>query len=754
MTSVFSKAGRLPAAFTTFVGRRREVGETRRLCGTARLLTLTGVGGVGKTRLALEVAAMFRKVFTDGVFVVDLAPVRDPSAVATIAATALGMPDLGARPGPDQLADYLAGRRAMLVLDNCEHLVEPCAELAQTLLSAAGELRILATSRETLGITGEHVLSLTPLPPDEALELLRDRITANQPGFRITDTNRAAANRLCADLDGLPLAIELAAARLRTLTLEQVADRLEDRFRLLTGGSRTALPRQRTLRGLVDWSYELCTPAERLLWSRLSVFAGGFGLDAAEAVCADEGIARHEVLDLLDRLIAQSVVLTTEREDAPRYRLLETIRQYGRQRLAESGKEQQLLLRHRDFYLTFAEQIANAWCGPGQAEALARLRAEHANLLMAMDCGDDPQITLALVSALRFHWCVGGFIGEGRRRLNRALADAPEPTAVRARALWVAAWVAELQGDSATAERWLTEAAQLGEQCDDPVACAYAQTFRGTMTAYLGQREEAVPLLQDAVAAHSALGEGVGTVFTLFQLALVQADLGDPRAAETGKYLLAAAEAHGDRWGGMFALWAQGYDTYMRGDLETALSRIRAALKIEEDFIDYFATVVLVGWLAWITADAGDYKRAAQLLGAAGALWQDLGSSYPVFSHQTKHHQARCEEIVVGALGLAAYQRAFAEGSAVSGPAQAIAFALGVSTAPAAPTITPILLTHREQDVAALVAKGMSNRRIAAELVLSTRTVDGHVGRILAKLGFDNRTELAAWWATNQVPST
>lgn len=272
---MISEVGNVPASFTSFVGRRREIAEIRRTRGTARLLTLTGMGGVGKTRLALELAAMSGSAFADGVWVVDLAPVRDPSGVATATAAALGVPDLGTRPVLDQLSAHLAGWRVLIVLDNCEHLIDACAELAKTLLSAVGEIRVLATSRQTLGITGEHVLTVPALPPDEAVELLRDRATAMRPEFQITDANRAAVTQLCADLDGLPLAIELAAARLRTLNVGQLADRLKDRFALLTGGSCTALPRQRTLRALVDWSYELCSPAERLLWNRLSVFAGG-----------------------------------------------------------------------------------------------------------------------------------------------------------------------------------------------------------------------------------------------------------------------------------------------------------------------------------------------------------------------------------------------------------------------------------------------------------------------------------------------
>ncbi|MFE2425111.1 ATP-binding protein [Streptomyces hokutonensis] len=738
-------------ALTSFVGRRREVAEIRRTLGSARLLTLTGMGGVGKTRLALEVAANSTRAFADGVWVVDLAPVRDPSAVAIRAATALGVPDLGARPVLDQLAAHLAGRRALIVLDNCEHLVKACSELAQTLLSAAGGLRILATSRETLGITGEHVLTVQPLSPDEALELLRDRSNAVEPRFRITDANRAAVTRLCAGLEGLPLAIELAAARLRTLTVEEAVVRLENRFALLSGGSRTALPRQRTLRALVDWSYELCSAPEQRLWNRLSVFTGGFALDAAESVCAGSGIARHEVLDLLDRLVAQSVVLTGGGEDEPRYRLLETIRQYGRQQLARSGEEHTVLRRHRDFYLALAERTAGDWCGPGQEKALARLRAEHANVLTALDCAGDPQATLALAAALRYHWCAGGFLGEGRRRLDRALAAAPEPTVVRARALWVAAWVAQLQGDLAASGRWLEEAAHLGEELGDPVVCAYVQSFRGTLALFRGQLTQAVSLLEGAVDAHTALGEGAGVVFALFELSFVLAHLADPRAAVTGRRALAAAEAHDDRWGRAHALSALGHDAYLRGDLEAAVAMTRTALEIEEGFTDYVGAMLMLEHFAWMTASLGDAAQAVRVLGAADALRRDIGITLAAFPQVALGH-ARFEEATVAVLGQAGYRRAFAQGGAVDGPARAIAFALRAPE-PVAPAVATNPLTSREREVAARVAQGATNRQIASALGRSPRTVEGHIENILAKLGFGSRTQIATWWAQNQVPT-
>ncbi len=370
-------AGNLPAPLTSFVGRRHELAEIGRLLAVRRLLTLTGVGGVGKTRLAIQAAAAARPANPDGVWLVDLAPVRDPAAVVTTVAGLLQLPDLDAGPALGSLVDRLSGRRALILLDNCEHLTAACAELAKTLLSACPQLRLLVTSRQMLGLTGEQVFAVPSLSvPDEALQLLRERATAVRPDFRLTEAACAPATRLCAALDGLPLAIELAASRLRTLTVEQAADRLDDPFTLLTGGCTTASPRQRSLRGMVDWSYELCTPAEQRLWRRLSVFRGGFDLDAAEEVCSGHGIADHEVLDLVDRLISKSVVLVHDHDGMPRYRLLRTFLEYGRCRLRSSGEERHVLRRHHDFHLGLAERLASRCHLPGRREAPGRLRAD------------------------------------------------------------------------------------------------------------------------------------------------------------------------------------------------------------------------------------------------------------------------------------------------------------------------------------------------------------------------------------------
>ncbi|MET7690427.1 LuxR C-terminal-related transcriptional regulator [Streptomyces sp. NPDC005483] len=745
--------GNLPSALTTFVGRDRDLAEVRHRLGTTRLLTLTGVGGVGKTRLALEVAAASAVDFADGVWLVDLAPVRDQSLTANATANALGVPDLGARPIVDQLSVFLAHRSPLIVLDNCEHLIDACAELAHALLSASPGLRILATSRRALGIFGEHLFAVPPLAPDDAVELLRDRTTAVRPEFRITDGNRAQVRRLCDGLDGLPLAMELAASRLRTLTINEVVNRLKDRFGLLTSGSRVARPHQRTLRALVDWSHELCTPAERLLWNRLSVFAGEFGLEAAEGVCSGDGIAQDEVLDLLDRLVAQSVVLPTEREGLPRYRLLETLRQYGRERLAESGQEQWIQRRHRDFYLALAERTADGWYGSGQQESLTQLRAAHANLHAALEFGGDPQATLVLAAALRFHWCEGGFLGEGRHWLDRALAAAPEPSPARARALWAAAWVAVLQHDHATAYRWLDEAGALGEQLEDPVVCAYVQSLRGTLALFSGRLEEAVCSFEAAVTAHTETGEEIGAIYAMIQMAAAQSHLDDPRTTQTCRQAVALAEAHDGQLVLAYAQWTLGYDAWRRGDLAEAVVMIRASLENEHGFNDFLRVALMLEQLAWVTAAGGDHMQAGRLLGAARALWRDTGTSISTFGPHMVEQHAQCEEEVVQALGPAAYKTALEQGGNHRGPDEAIVYALRNEFEPTAVAPAPSPLTRREQEVAALVAKGMSNRQIASALGRSPRTVDGHVENILAKLGFGSRAEIASWWTANQVPT-
>ncbi|MFD2422382.1 ATP-binding protein [Amycolatopsis pigmentata] len=757
-------AGNLPASVTSFIGRKKEISDIRKSLSTSRLVTLTGVGGVGKTRLAIEAAYESRKAFADGVWLVDLATVNDSALVARTVANTLGIPDQSTKSAPDQLTEFLADRRTLLVLDNCEHLVHACAVLADHLLRCCEGLRILATSRQTLAITGERIFTVPPLSvPDpresedvvdtyDAPALFFDRAAAIQPDLELSDGKRHTVARLCARLDGLPLAIELAATRVRSLPVEQIIERLDDRFGLLTGGSRAAVPRQRTLRALIDWSYDLCSPAERLLWSRLSVFAGEFDLAAAEGVCAGEDLPREDVLDLIDRLVAQSILLVTSSESGPRYRLLETIRQYGAEKLAGSGEETTLRRRHRDFFLALSEDIADHWNGPGQEAGLARLRADHGNLRAALEwCASDPgsrREGLAMVAALRYHWCADGFLSEGRRWLDRMLALPPTSTVepeLRAKALWVAAWATLLQGDHDVVEARLDECETLASE---PATLGRMTSLRGSLAFFRGNRDEATRDFERSLALLSATTEQDGILLTLFQLNMIRASDPLDDGFDAGKEAIALAERLGERSVRSYALWSVAFEAWVRGDAGSAGDWVREALMIQRGFNDHSGAAMMIELLAWMATDAGEYRRAARLLGAVHALFQTLGTSISAFGPQLAQRHSHCQWTTLRALRTEAFQSAFAEGTRMY-RSEAISYALGEGSHDHSPEDTDRVLTPRERQVAELVTQGMSNRKIAESLVVSPRTVEGHVEHILAKLGFTSRAQIAAWNAAS-----
>ena len=476
LRSLESFTHNLPSQLSSFVGRTQEMQDARRRLGETRLLTLTGTGGAGKTRLALQVAAEAIEDYPDGVWLVDLAPLMDPALLPQAVAAVLGIGEQGSdRALAATLTDALRLKSVLLVWDNCEHLIDACARLAEALLRACPGLRLLATSREALEISGEAVLpiptlSLPParptggraVPPEaladcDSVRLFVDRAEAAQPAFRLSDGNIAAVAQVCTRLDGIPLALELAAALVRVLTPEQIAARLDDRFRLLRGGSRTALPRQQTLRALIDWSYDLLPPPEQALLRRLSVFAGGWPLEAAEVVCAGAEVEEWEVLDLLSRLVAKSLVVVEPPEGGHvRYRLFETLRSYARERLEETGEADALAGRHRDWFLAFAEEAGSNLSGPEQASWLDRLERDHDNLRAALTFSHDDaggvEAGLRLSGALWKFWWMRGYFSEGRGFLGRALARSDgEETMVRAKALSGAGILAQAQGDYAVA---------------------------------------------------------------------------------------------------------------------------------------------------------------------------------------------------------------------------------------------------------------------------------------------------------------
>ena len=458
--------GNLPAELTSFVGRRGELAEVKRLLADSRLVTLTGIGGVGKTRLALRAAAGLRRAFRDGGWLVQLDQLRDEALVAQTVAGVLGLQDRAGFLPEAALADYLGGRQLLLVLDNCEHVVDAVAKLADPLLRAASGLRVLATSREALNMTGETVLAVPPLAAPEAgrslsvAELARfsaaalfaERAAQVVAGFAVTEANVTAVAGICARLEGLPLAIELAAARLPVLSPEQIDIRLGDRLGLLTRGGRTRPARQQTLRASIEWSFELCSAAERLLWSRLSVFVGGFELDAAEGICADDRLAADEVLELVAGLAAKSILIAEHGADVARYRLPEILREFGQERLQEFGEYTALRRRHRDWHEELARRSDIDWLTPQATDLTARVFREHANVQAAQDfCQTEPGeaeagLRIALYVWTLYYWDEG-HVSEGRYRLGQVLAKVREPTVWRARGVLLAGFLAAVGGD-------------------------------------------------------------------------------------------------------------------------------------------------------------------------------------------------------------------------------------------------------------------------------------------------------------------
>ncbi|HEV2771057.1 MAG TPA: LuxR C-terminal-related transcriptional regulator [Solirubrobacteraceae bacterium] len=750
----------IPAELTSFIGRRRELAQVKAALATARLITLTGPGGVGKTRLARRSAAALGGTFDERVWLVELGEVEDDTLLAQSVAGALDLRDESGRWPVAMLTDHLASRRLLLVLDNCEHLLEASAVLCDALLRACPQLRILATSRQPLGVEGETTLLVPPLsvpesdpklrPPSpgwgDATDLFAERAAATLPGFTVTAQNAAAVAELCRRLDGMPLAIELAAARLRALTLEQILDRLDDRLRLLTGGGRAGLPRQRTLRATVEWSHDLLAEQERVLWRRLAVFPASFTLDAAETVCAGANLPAGEVLAGVADLTEKSMVA----RDGSRHRLLETLRAYARERLRDAGEERELSRAHRDWCGELAARARPEWTGPDQVRWFDRLAAEHPSVRAAIEFSlSEPGETergLMLACDLWLYWQARGHLGEGRRWLSALLERAPQATQARARGLWVAGFLALTQRDAEAAEALLAEGLALAQRLGSERDVAFANQYLGLAALFREDTAAAAELLRDAVDVHRRVDEPAGA-FALADLAIVTMLRGQGARAEAlFEDSIAWAAASGDRWTRSHALWGLGVLALDDGRADLARDLQSEALSLMRALDERTGIALCVEALAWVAGACGQAERAARLIGATHAVWESIPSSLP--GVLSARHEA-CERRARSRLGTPAYERAVRAGATLSREA-AVADALG-ETASAAPSPP---LTPREREVANLVAAGLTDREIATRLVISVRTAEAHVAHILAKLGLRTRTEVAAMWAVGEVPAS
>jgi predicted ATPase/DNA-binding CsgD family transcriptional regulator len=760
--------GNLPAEVSSFVGRNREVSEVRRLLDSSRLVTLTGVGGVGKTRLALHTAASYQRVYEDGVWLVDLSKLSQPDSLADAVAGVLDIAEHSARSGLAALCDHLRERRLLLILDNCEHMRSSCAALVDQLLAVAPGLRILATSRQELRAAGEHVMDVPPLslpdesqpPPPlnkladyEAVALFVER--ADQRGsFALTPENQHAVLGICRRLDGIPLAIELATVRLRMLSPEQILERLDDRWRLLNTGSPTMATRHQTLHGLIDWSFELCSEAERMLWIRCAVFAGGFDLEAAERVCAGQGVEVEQMVDVIDGLVDKSILIVEGRGSTARYRLLETIRQYGQARLDATDERASLHRRHVDYYAWLAAKAARRMFGPNHIDWLARLRRDHANMRLALEYAREManwRLALRLAADLRYHWVTCAFVHEGRRWLDQLLTLAPEYTAERADALWVNSWLAITQGDMSSANALVAEGHVVSETAQAAAARGYVALFAGQLAMYDGNRDSALEFYQKALRHHRAVGDLEGTVMTLNRLSLAHSALGHGRealsAAEDSRDL---CESRGDLAHKSYALWVLGIEVWRQGDNDRALTLQRESLGIRLRMQDIQGLTLNIEVLSWIAATGESHERAARLLGICMILRNSIGTQLSGWGHLAEFHD-QCEAKARAALGDQGYAEAVQFGSSLSFD-EAIAYALGdlprprtEAAAPVESTMETPELTRREREVVELLADGQSNRDIASTLAISQRTAETHVANILSKLRFSSRSQIARW---------
>ncbi len=685
-----SRTGNLPVEVTSFVGRERQLIDGQRLLDTARLLTLTGVGGVGKTRLAQRLAAQVSGRFRDGVWLIDLAPLTEPDLLDRTVAEALGIHDQSARCGTDILVDRLRDQQALLIMDNCEHLTDAVAALVTAVLRATTAVRVLMTSRHRIGLPGEHLLVVPPLtfpaqddwtPADvsvgdgssvarryEAVQLLIDRGAAVAAGFRDTSVDMPAVVQLCRRLDGIPLAIELAAVRLGTLSAAEILDRLDDRFRLLTSGNHAVAPYHRTLRGVVDWSYDLCTDAERTLWARLSVFAGDFDLRAAEVVCSDSDISRGEVVDLVSGLVAKSI-LTASCADGihTRYRLPETIRQYGQERLRELGQDHRLRRRHHDYYHGLVAGADVDWFSPRESEWLDRLHQELPNIRTAIDCAfmmpdmAGAGLRLAMSPALVAYWYFRGTVGECRYWLSRALAEQPgEATPLRAVAVAWSFFLALCQGDQQGATALLVECRAVMAQfdCEDVSILAFIE---GVHDLFVAGAPRSISVLARAYQDFRRAGRGEDYVVAMVW-AMAAGFLSDREdAVAASRACLSEAEQHGSPLARCWALWCTGITELRHGQPDKAAAWFRQSLA-HRGIDDRWVQVWSVEALAWVAATTEHDDYAARLFGAAHRLRELAGITIAGMRPMYDAHLA-ADQQVRARLGESAYAIAFHDGA-------------------------------------------------------------------------------------------
>ena len=695
------RPGLLPIEPNSFIGRAAEAQRLSALLRSARLITVVGPGGVGKSRLCLHIAsaALSAGRFADGVVLVELSGVTDPALLASKVAAGLGLPERDAALQWAAVLEHVRERRMLLILDTCEHLVDACAAFAEAVLRAAPEVTVLATSRQPFDAPGEHAFPVAPLPIEgDAVELFAQRAASAAPGFAVTAANRADVVRLCRRLNGIPLAIELAAVRLRALPLAELANHLETGFSVLGVIRRGGAPRHKTLRAAIEWSHALCTPAERALWARLSVFAGPFDVAAAEEICADAALPADEVVHALIGLVDKSVVLRSDPAGGElggaasherRYRLLDTLREFGASQLAAAGDQARFLDRLTEHYVAMATRFDEHVLDDDQADRLCQLRAEHPNIQAALAHSLDDRDSrrpgrgpaspeqverwrrgCRLAVRLHAYWQMGGLLSQGGHWLDQALRVFPEPSPERAWALGVRGRLATFQGDQVNAVTDIRESIRLADQFGQELAAARGYLYLNLALAFAGEHEQAIAAGLTARQRMIGCDDRVGLVCLEPQLAQLHQLAGSTNAAldccQRGQATLSDFSPRGgERWIASQLRLATGLALYQRPGLGAdCTAAIRRALRAKHDLGDEIGMAYCLEVLGWLASRGARFDQAACLLGAADSLWPRAGSRLSGIAVLEQIHQ-RAAARTRAALGDARYESAHARGGAL-----------------------------------------------------------------------------------------
>jgi predicted ATPase/DNA-binding CsgD family transcriptional regulator len=759
------RSGNLPLEATSFVGRRRELAEIKKKLTTARLVSLVGPGGVGKTRLAIRIGTDLGRGFAAGAWLVALADVRDAGLIANAAVAALDLRDQAAMQPLQILVSYLEDKELLLVLDNCEHLLDAAAALVAEILRVTPGVRVITTSREPLQVPGEHVVQVPPLelPPgdgsvtlshlghNEAVMLFIERAVAASGTFELTDSNQTAVVQLCRRLDGLPLAIELAAVRTRVLTAEQILERLTDRFALLTGGGRAALPRHQTLQTTIDWSYDLLSGGEQSLLRRLGVFAGRFTLEDVESVCTFDDLSTPEVLDMLTSLVDKSLVTKEDVKSIACYRLHETMREYATLKLRDRHEQETLGERCLEYYRTtclrFADQARYRLL---EFLAWADLEIENirAVLQLCLARGDFAR-GLDIAASMGYYWITHGTT-ESIRWLDQLLAAGEPSPSTLVRACYLRGFLSLIQGDAAAARPWIARAVATARTTGQLAQLSESLSMAATTESVDGDLEAASRYLDEAKAITEGLHNFPATIELVQSRAVYAICRGDlETAAAVSMEGLRLSREAGDLYLVESMLRNLGMVGMMTGDLDSAMSRGVEALRVARQIDHRLAQYYGLAGLGWRAVNSGQARLAAQLLGAAEVAGTRAGAE---IMGPSLPYWAQAKELALDALGVSKFEAEFTAGKRMSRDA-AVRLALGEShqdEVEAGADGAPGPLAKRELEVAKLIAEGLSNKRIGARLFISEATVATHVRNIMNKLGFNSRAQVAGWMVSQE----